>query len=129
MAKKAARKKAPGNPIGEFGVADPDVEQIGEAADEPRDAIASGITFPIARPDPGHCPRYVNTELTRRQGAALKAILAACYTREECEVRNARGSQPVSNYGNCVRWLLDRVADAHEEATGEKLLDNQELVF
>ncbi|TWT35331.1 hypothetical protein KOR34_02210 [Posidoniimonas corsicana] len=121
----AARVKDAPTPEAE---ADP-VEKVGEASDEPRTATHSGITFPLARPDDGFAPRKISTDLTRRQGAALKAILTACYLNEECEVYSARGRKPVDGYGNAVRWLLDRVADAHEQATGEKLLDNPNLVF
>lgn len=87
------------------------------------------VTLPIAEPEGGHSPDRVSTRLTRRQSAALKALHAATYGVEECEVQNARGSQPVNGYDNVVRWLLDRYADQWEADHHIPLTQSADLVY
>ena len=89
------------------------------------------LGFPVGQPDAGHCPRAINTRLTRRQGAALKAVF--CQLRDDhatCEMEGMsdRG-KVIEEYSHAVRWLLDRVADDWEQADGGKLLDVEGLVF
>ncbi|MEN1680774.1 MAG: hypothetical protein AAGJ46_14390 [Planctomycetota bacterium] len=79
------------------------------------------VLLQLHRPDPGNCPSSVETRLTRRQGAALKALYGGLYMNAECEVYNSKGKQPVGDFANTVRWLLDRVADEYEKCEGHEL--------
>ena len=89
------------------------------------------VIIPVADPAEGHVPRTINTRLTRRQGAILKAML--CAVREErgtCEMEGLSGREKfVEEYAHVVRWLLDKSADAWESETGRKLLEVNGLVF
>lgn len=95
------------------------------------EATAADVSIPVGLPAPGYCPDQINTRLSRRQGAALKALfcrLSGEYAKCEMEGMTNSG-KIVEAYPHALRWLLDRVADSLEESTGEQLVETEGLVF
>ena len=85
---------------------------------------AADIDSQVVPPESGHCPRMVETRLSRRQGAALKMLHTNWQRKETCEMEGrADEKKSVEEFPHCIRRLLDLVADDYEATTGDILKD------
>jgi hypothetical protein len=85
------------------------------------------LTVPI-----GYATRHVECKLTPRQAAVAKMGATLIGNRGE-RALGGRSSHPdgtlVEYAGDFVRWMLDRVADDVEQASGKSLVDDYGLQF
>ena len=90
------------------------------------------VAIPFAPPASGYCSTRIETRLTARQAAALKAVLTRLRDAGEfCDfggVSDPRGKR-VEETPHAVRYMLDRVADAFESQTGADLVRDYQLSF
>lgn len=78
------------------------------------------ISLPAAIPAAGHVPINVQTKLTRRQGAALKALRESLDSGAmRCEMGGVPSGRVVQQDGHVIRYLLDQVANALDDMLGD----------
>lgn len=84
------------------------------------DAEQLTIQAPAGIPEGGRVPSAAYTKLTRRQGAALKALRCSLdEAAERCEMNGVPNGRVVQQDGHVIRYLLDRAADAMDELFGD----------
>lgn len=90
------------------------------------------LEVPYGEPNGGYCSLQVESRLTPRQSAALKAVLVRL--REDGEFCDMGGmSDPrgkrVEEAPHVIRYLLDKIAEAIESDMGVDLVNDCGLTF
>lgn len=109
---------------------------VGESAPGGDEAVRLdrlGLTLSrsqLAMPS-GYCGRHVDCHLTRQAAAAKlgAAIVGGLAQRFEGGYSSHPAGSLVDRQVHFMRWLLDRVADELEQATGKSLVADFDLEF